>query len=657
MTIVSDTGEGSGLRTVLRHAAHAAAIGMSLFHIHAGIFGEAPALSYRPIHLALAFAVLLLTAASMRAPETGAKRWVGLAWDTAMLVVVLVSTLFLVFDQTRISERMEYMTRLLTAERVLGALLLLVVLDVVRRSIGWPMVVITLVFLVYTQIGDSLPYPFWHRGYSIDRVIEQMYLTVDGIWTVPLAVTASYIFLFVLFGSLLVASGAGEFFTDLARALTGRIVGGPAKTAVVSSAFFSMLSGSSTANVVTTGSFTIPAMKRGGFSGSFAGGVEAVASTGGQIMPPIMGAAAFIMMETLGVPYGDIMIAAILPAIFYFATVFVMVDLEARRLNLRPAQDEEMPKVWPVLRSRGYLLVPVIFMVWALVSGYTPARAGVWAIGMLAAMIVIFDRRKGVRGLARIFAEALINAPKLIAPITAACAVGGIIVGVVSMTGLGYRMATIIIETSHGILPLALALTMVVAVIMGMGMPTSAVYVVLAVILAPAFVDFGVVPIAVHMFIFYYAVISNITPPLAVASFAAAAVGNADPWRTSLHAVRLGLPVFAIPYVFIYHPEFLAQGTIGEIAYVCVLMAIAILAISVASIGWLKVPLSGATRAAALLFALLLLPSEHVGLLYQIAILAGSLALFWLCFTLDLRRKAGAATAGSASPQGRDPAS
>ncbi|GGB42916.1 hypothetical protein GCM10011505_25340 [Tistrella bauzanensis] len=493
MTTANDTGGGpaarGGLRPVLRHMAHAVAIGMSLFHIWAGVFGEPPALAYRPVHLLLAFAVMLLLAASMRAPEAGARRWLGLGWDLLMLLAIIAATLFLVMDNVRISERMEYMTRLLTSERVLGALLILAVLDAVRRSIGWPMVVITAVFLIYTQIGDLLPYPFWHRGYSVDRVIEQMYLTVDGIWTVPLAVTASYIFLFVLFGALLVASGAGEFFTQLARALTGRIVGGPAKAAVVSSAFFSMLSGSSTANVVTTGSLTIPAMKRGGFSGPFAGGVEAVASTGGQIMPPIMGAAAFIMMETLGVPYGDIMMAAILPALFYFASVFIMVDLEARRLNLRPAADEEIPRAWPVLKAQGYLLVPVIFMVWALVAGYTPARAGVWAIGMLAAMIIIFDRRKGVRGLLAIFADALITAPKLIVPITAACAVGGIIVGVVSMTGLGYRMATIIIETSHGILPLALALTMVVAVGTGMGMPTSAVYIVLTVILAPALIS------------------------------------------------------------------------------------------------------------------------------------------------------------------------
>lgn len=612
-------GPGGALARYDRCAAGAGmlvAFAMSAYHLYTGFAGAPVGEVHYPLHLLFAFAVLFLSPRG-----SAAAGWRGIAargYDLAVLALTIAGTGYLFLNAQYITSRMLLVDPLTTTETVLGLAMAFVVLEAARRAVGLALVLLLLAFLLYAYFGYLLPPPFWHRGYSVDSIIEYSYLTTEGLFGVPVAVMAAYVFHFVLFGALLVASGAGTFFTDFARALTGRATGGPAKTAVVASSLMGMLSGSSAANVVTTGSFTIPAMRKAGYPGTFAAGVEAVASSGGQITPPIMGAAAFIMMEFVGVPYADIMLAAAIPAFLYMLAVFVMVDLEARRLGLSNIEGEAVPPLLGVLRQRGYLLASILVMLWLLIDGWTPTTAAVWAIASLVALLLIFDAENRRRILSVAW-KAMTEAPGMVAPVTVACAVGGILVGIIGQTGLGLRMSAIILDFSGGNLLLMLILTTIMGIVLGMGMPTSGAYVIMAALLAPGLVDAGVELIAAHMFIMYVASKSSITPPVAIASYAAAAIAGTDPWKTSLTAFRLGLSVFIIPYMFVYGPALLAIGDPLEIVVTLITASIGIFALSVSMIGWLARPLGLVERALHLAAALLLikpgLESDSVGIL------------------------------------------
>lgn len=564
----------------VRHWAALIAIAMSLYHMSTPIFGEPIAEVYRPIHVAFVLAVLFCF------PAETTPRFPRLArlWDFALVALTIAATAYLVVNVDYVTRRLAYVTPLTTAQVVLGSAMVLVILEAARRTVGWALVIITVAFIVYAIFGNMLPDPFWHRGMSPPEVIERLYLTLDGIWGVPVGVTASYVFLFILFGSLLLATGGGVFFSDLAQSLTGRSPGGPAKSAVVASAFLGTLSGSTPANVVTSGSFTIPAMKARGYPAHFAGGVEAAASTGGQLMPPIMGAAAFIMVEFTGIPYINIITHALIPALLYFLAVFIMVTLEAYRLGLR-STDDDLPGLFALMRRRGYLLVPLIVMIVYLAQGYTPSRAAFAAVVSLTVLTFIFDPINRAN-FVEVVKTALIHAPRVIGPVTVACACGGIIVGVVIMTGLGQKLSGAVITLAGGMLLPTLLLTAIVSVVLGMGMPTSGAYIIMASLLAPAIVGYGVPLIAAHMFLLYCAAMSAITPPVAIASYAAAGVANANPWRTSLSALRLASSVFMIPFLFVYGPELLLVGDPLDIVVAIATAVIGIGALSVAIIGW-----------------------------------------------------------------------
>ena len=668
------------LRLDLKKAAIGVAFAMSTYHLTVGYLGEPIAEVHRPIHVL--FALLVLFWSTDR--STARYPVLGLIVDGILSSLLIASCAYLFINAEYIGERMIYVTPLTPTEIFLGASLILVILEAARRSVGIVLVLVGAIFLAYTELGPYMPGPFWHDGYSVEQTIEHMYLTTSGIWTTPVAVTASFVFLFVLFGSLLLSSGAGDFFTDLAKALTGRQVGGPAKTAVVSSAFMGMLSGSSAANVVTTGSFTIPAMTKAGYRPHFAAGVEACASCGGQLTPPIMGSAAFIMMEFIGISYLDVMGISIIPALLYFLACFGMVDLEARRAGIKPMLQADLPRLWDVLKRRGYLLLAIIALLYYLFEGYTPSTAAFWSIIYLACLVVIFDeerRRRWVFGLipiawvgwffvpgltvipalsgalitaaavvltidgairmrfARIVWVAATQAPKLIAPVTVACAVGGMIIGVISLTGLGERLSAIVLEFGGGHLFLTLFLTMLMAVFLGMGMPTSGAYVVLATLLVPALEgmlvphyqeSFGlsveaaspIAIVAAHMFIIFCASKSSLTPPVAIASYAAAAVANTDPWKTSMTAFRIGLPIFIIPYMFIYGPQLLGYLEPTQIAISFVTASIGVLTLSVTCIGWLILPLTAVERILSGASALFLMFSGWKTDLIGLAILA-----------------------------------
>lgn len=573
----------------LKKLASLVAVAMSVYHLYTGYVGEPVPEVHRPIHLLFALAVLFLD--SDRRAETRLGRIGKYVWDWMLIVLLIASCLYLPLNHSDIVRRMQFVTPLTDLQLVLSVALMFIIFEAARRTTGWILVVVLLFFFAFAFWGNHLPMPFWHPGKNLAEVMELMYLTELGTWGTPLGVTASYIFHFVLFGALLVASGAGRFFTDGAMALTGRFVGGPAKAAVVSSAFMASISGTAAGNVATTGSFTIPAMKRAGYKPEFAAAVEAVASTGGLLTPPVLGATAFVMAEMTGIPYVEIALAALVPAILYYLGTFATVDLEARRLGLGRTPHSDIPRLWSVVRARGYLLIPVAVMIWHIVEGYTLVRAAIWAIGSLALLMLIADREKRRRCLYVIW-EAATAAPRMMGQITVAVTIGGILVGIIVQTGIGVRLSAIVLELSGGSLILILLLTMLFSILLGMGMPATGAYIILALLLAPGMVKLGVPLLAAHMFIFYGGVKSNITPPVAIASFAAAAIAGSPPMRTAFRSFVIGLPLYILPFMFVYSPSLLGvDGYNWYAGWRFVTTALGIIAVNIACVGWLLRPL------------------------------------------------------------------
>ena len=582
------------------------ALAMSAYQLIFAWFSYPIGEIHRPLHLM--FALVVLFGAKPKGELSKSRAVLRTAWDLFLIASIVAGCGYLIVNAYEIQERVPYITEMTRIEIVLSFLTVLAVLEAARRVIGWGLVALGAAFLLYALFGDVLPEPFDHRRFSVGRIMESIYLTKEGVWNIPLGVSANYIFIFVLFGSLLLASGAGTFFTDIAQALTGRYTGGTAKTAVVSSSFMGMLQGSSVSNVVTTGSFTIPAMRKSGYSSSFAAGVEAVASSGGQLVPPILGSAAFLMVEFIGVPYLEVIKASVIPALLYYLAVFMMVDLEARRIGLRGAAALD-GRLWPLLRHRGYLIIPPLAILWFLFQGFTPTMAGFWAVVSLGALFFIMDAENR-RNFLKILFRAGVEAPKLIGPVAVACAIGGIIAGVTLTTGLGLKVSKIILLISGGYMSVTLFMTLIIAIVLGMGMPTSGAYIVLAALLAPGLVNLGVPEMAAHLFIIFAAASASITPPVAIASYAAAAVANSNPWDTSIIALKLGLSVFIIPFMFVYSPALLGFGSFAEIILAIVPAAIGIVCLSIAVIGFIRVRLNPLERIGFFLTSLLFIHPE-----------------------------------------------
>jgi len=578
----------------LKQLAALVAVAMSAYHMYTGYTGEPVPEFHRPTHLMFALAVLFLERERVAATRLG--RIAAYAWDWLLTGLLVASCVYLMTHVGYVQTRLQFLTPLTGLETFLALALLLVVLEAARRTTGMTLVVVVSLFVLYALYGNHLPPPFWHGGKTLDEVLDLMYLTNLGLFGSPVGVSASYIFHFVFFGALLVASGAGMFFTDAANAMTGRYVGGAAKTAVLSSAFMASISGTAAGNVVTTGSFTIPAMKRAGYKPEFAGAVEAVASTGGLMTPPVLGATAFVMAEITGISYADIAVAAILPAILYFFGTFVTVDLEARRLGLRPMEASLIPRLWPVVRQRGYLMIAVAVLIWFIIDGYTLVRAATWSIITLIALLVLLDPPNRRRILGVIW-QAATEAPRMMGQIVVAVAIGGILVGVIVQTGIGVRLSAIILDLSGGVLFNILLLTMLFSIVLGMGMPATGAYIVLALLLAPGMVKLGVPLLAAHMFIFYGGCKSNITPPVAIASFAAAAIAGSPPMQTAWRSFQIGLSIYILPFMFVYSPELLGIGGFGfESAWRFVTAAFGIAAMSAACVGWCVRPIGWLER-------------------------------------------------------------
>ncbi len=530
-----------------KYAIRALCIAFSLFQFYTAGFGVLPAQIQRPVHVFFAFVLVILLYPSRASFSRTKMHWL----DVVLAALAGATMLYLVINYREIMVRGGIPT---VYDLIFGALAILFTFEVARRIVGWPIVWVALVFVLYARLGKYMPGFFAHRGFTWTRIINHMYLTTEGIIGSPIGVSSTFVFMFILFGAFLNKTGLGKFFIDLALAAAGHQAGGPAKVAVISSGFFGTISGSSVANTVTTGTFTIPLMKSIGYEGHFAGAVEAASSTGGQLMPPIMGAAAFIMSDFIGIPYITIAIAAVLPALLYYMAVFIMIHMEAKRLGLKGLPREQLPNTKKIFLDGGHLLIPLFVIIYMLVRGYTPLKAAFYSI-LITVLVAML--RKNTRLKFSDIVDAFDEGARSSLSVAAACACAGLVIGSVTLTGIGLKLANGIVSLAGGQLFFTLVLTMITSILLGMGLPTTAKYIVLASMAAPAIQKFGVPVLAAHMFIFYYGIIADLTPPVALAAYAGAGIAGADPMRTGFTALRLAVAGFLIPYFFAYNPELL----------------------------------------------------------------------------------------------------
>jgi TRAP transporter 4TM/12TM fusion protein len=476
-------------------------------------------------------------------------------YDYLLAIVSAIPPIVLYLHPPWIYERMWFATALTTEQLILGIIFMVTVIEATRRTSGLVITLLVVFFLIYLYIGPYIPDPFRHRGMRFDRIIELNYLTSYGTFTTPLQVMSTYVIAFTILGAFFSEAGVGRFFIDLAKALVGRLVGGPAKIAVVASSLFGTISGSAVANVYGTGIITIPTMKSVGFPPYFAGAVEAVSSTGGQIMPPVMGAAAFVMAELLNVPYARIMIAAIIPALLYYLGVYVQVHYFSLKHGLRGLPPDQVPSLKRILKERGYMLIPMAVLVYIVaVLMWSPVTAAF--IAMFITIAISFIRRETWMTPKKIY-KALAKGAEDALSILIIGAAAGMIIGSISFSGTGLRLSSIVLEASMGILVLALLYVALLTLIMGMGVPTTAAYVMTAALSAPALSRLGVDPFVAHFFIFYYATISAITPPVALAAYAAATLAKDDPMKVGFTATRLGFAAIIAPLILIFKPGLL----------------------------------------------------------------------------------------------------
>jgi len=553
------------------------AIFTCLFHLNVAWNGISSEVFLRSIHLMLMSLLIFLVYPLSR------RKLPLLILDFILMIIIITGCSYLIINFKYI---VVSLGKINNVQTILGILTIIVILEATRRVVGNIIPGIALFFLFYAYFG---PYfgPLAHKAYSVHRIVSQLYLTTVGIFGVPLGVSASFVLLFILFGSFIQEFGGGEFFFKVSSFIGRRRRSGPALTAVVESSLFGTVSGSAVANVAVTGNFTIPMMKKLGFKASTAGAIEALASTGGQLMPPIMGAAAFILAELVGVSYITVIKRALIPAIFYYFSLAVFVDLyaEHNQNQIKLASKFKVLTFKEIFKTGSTFIFPVAGLLYFLIGGFSPAKSVVVSI-FLTAIVALFIkeyRQKYIRRILKAFKKGACDAT--IVALTCACA--GIIIGVVNLTGLGLKISSFIISLSGGNLLIALFLVMVTCLIMGMGLPTTASYVILAVLAGPALVDMGVPRISAHLFIFYFAVLSNITPPVCLAVYAASGIANSNTMRTGIETVNYGLINFIMPYLFVYNPALLGIGNVFDVLSTILLLAIGIIALSIFREGYL----------------------------------------------------------------------
>lgn len=606
----------------------ALAITFSVFQLYTAVFGVLDAMIQRSIHLSFGLCLIFLLYPT-------SKKWSRTKLhplDAVLAVLGVLAPMYIVMNYQMLVGRAGLTT---TFDLVAGCIGILLVLEAARRVVGLPMVIIALVFIVYAFIGPYIPGKLAHRGAGFDTLIQHLYFTTEGVFGIPLGVSSTFIFLFILFGAYLERTGLGQLFIDLANSVAGWAAGGPAKVAVLSSALMGTVSGSSVANVVGTGSFTIPMMKKLGYKPEFAGAVEATASTGGQLMPPIMGAAAFLMAEFTNIPYARIIGAAALPALLYYFGVWAGVHFEAKKLGLKGLKREELPKLKTILLERGHLIIPLFAIVYLLITGFTPMKAALWAIilSILSSMLRKSTRIKPIEIIKGLEAGA-----RGALGVIAATACAGIIIGVVTLTGLGLKLGSVLVDIAQGNLVITLFFTMITSILLGMGVPTTANYVITSTVAAPAIIMIlaqkaGLDPNAVapasiilpaHMFAFYFGIIADVTPPVALAAFAGAGIAKANPMKTGINATKLAVAAFLVPYIFVLNPQMLLFNiTPMGLIWMMITSLIGITAISAGVSAWFLTTMSWPERILAFIGGLLMIDPGLVTDIIGIALCAG----------------------------------
>lgn len=588
-----------------------AALSMSIFQFTiAGIGGMTPLL-LRAVHLAFATTLIfMLYPSGRRSP----RRRISIA-DGIGMVLIWATALYLVYSFDDLAYRAGDPNR---ADVILGIVACVLVLEITRRTTGWTMTILGLASLVYAYVGPWLPGMLAHRGFDLEKLFSFMYTTTDGLYGITLGVSSTYIFFFILFGAFLDSMGAGKFFIDLAYSVVGRKKGGPAQTVVFANGLMSMISGVPAADVVTIGAFTFPLLNRLKYDRIFTASLSAVASTGATITPPVMGSAAFLMAEMTGISYRDICFSATIPAVLYYSSLFAITHFYASRHNLVGASPDQLPRIQAVFREGWFHVIPVFLLIYFLIiEGFSPMISGFYAIWSLLVVVLVMtflsqERIKNLRKYGENIFKALKGAAIGALPIVAICAVSGFLVGVLNLTGLGLKFSSIIVEWSGGHLFLAMFLCAIASMILGLGLPIAACYVILAVLVAPALVKLGLSPMAAHLFILFYGAFSVITPPVAIAAFAAAAMNKVDPMKVGWYACWLGMVAFIIPFMFAYGPALLLQGTPAEILWSFFTAFIGVIAMAGGIVGWLIGPAGVLQRAMLFAGALMLISSTPI---------------------------------------------
>ncbi|RAH99149.1 hypothetical protein DLJ53_21615 [Acuticoccus sediminis] len=609
---------GSGLQRGLAAAIMFLSLALGTMLIMTAAFGAMTGYLQR---IAFVFAILSIGLLSRSPVGTP---WYRRGLPLLLLDLLIIAALFaglvhVLSDYEAFARRIGFP---LPVDLAFGIIYIAATLEVTRRFIGWPMIAIILLFLLQALFGEWFPAGFSAPNVRWQTLVEILFMQDQGVFGPTTAVAASYLMLFLVFGAILVTTNAVAFFQDFSLAVMGRQPGGPAHVAICSSALLGTASGSVVGNVAGTGSFTIQLMKRSGFRPEYAGAVEAVASSGAQIMPPIMGSAAFLMAGFLGINYWDIVIAALIPAALYFGALFAQVALRARRRALGSIEGE-LPRLLPVLASGGHFLLAIAALVAPFFYGYSPQRAAL--IGIVSLFLLSLLRPATRRPLGR-YLEAVISAMAGNVPVGAAVAAAGVLMGTVWVSGAGNLLAEFVISASHGILPLALVLTAIIALVLGMGLPTPAVYLTVAVLIVPGLVQMGAPEIASHLFAFYFGILANVTPPVALAAYAAASIAGADLNRTGYQALKLALAGFIVPFIFIYNPGLLMDGAWWQITLAAITAALGVFLLAMAVEGWFRTTLSIVERIGLGVAALLLIWSDRLTEAAGAALAAGIIA-------------------------------
>jgi len=605
------------------------AIILACFQLYTAFFGQLASMDQRTMHYALVLPLIfLLYPGYKKSPSSKSSL---LDWILAGLSFVCTFYMFLMYDDLadRAGVYEDY-------ELWFGIILVILVFEAGRRTLGYILPGFCALFLLFAYFGEYMPGILQHPGLSIPRIIEELYMTTDGLFGMVAGVSATYIYLFILFGAFLSSTGTSTFFNNFAMALSGHRRGGPAKIAVLSSALMGTINGSTSANVATTGAFTIPLMKRIGYKNYFAGAVEAAASSGGQIMPPVMGAAAFIIADTLGISYTKVILAATIPGVLYFVGIWCCLTLQANKLDLKGLPKDELPRLKEVIVQTGYKALPLVIIVALLVMGYNPLFAG--CMGILSSILLSFVR-KTERLTWRTFFSTLENGSKSALSVAMACLIVGVVIGVMGATGAALRIGDAILSITHGAMFPTLVVTMFITLLLGMGMPTTASYIMASAVATPALIILHCDPLSAHFFVFYYACLSTITPPVCVGAYTAAGLAGASPNKTAFTAVTLALSGFIIPFIFIYSPELLINEGADWMSVILALLTalFGVFMLSVATIGYAYSTINPLMRLLSFASALLLIfpgvITDATGIVLAVCV------LFWSKYSTRMNTK------------------